>query len=209
MVCTANLLDFGGIETAVQADEERIAVVQDLGKAAEKGDRLVQGEVGDTGAQCEDSLLAMDNGGCLEPLAAIVVGAEQAKAADMLVARQLGKSAFEFLARQVEGVVLDVLVGLFEGLQDQVHLPEVSGKRENVSGIEWSQRGACKGRSASQVSNGCMKYNIQDLPAAELDDHGPLRDALGNVVCMRLEDLDFAIGQVILVQVCDLLLTSC
>ena len=84
-------------------------------------------EIANAGAEGQDALLAVQDGGRLEPLATVVVGTEQAEASDVHVARELGQRALELLEGEVEGVVLDSFAGLFEGLEEQVDLAEVSG----------------------------------------------------------------------------------
>ncbi len=89
------------------------------------------------GPEAQDTLLARGNGRVLKPDLAVVVGAEQAMGADVSVPGQLCQGALELLLREVEGVVVDVLGGVLEGLQEEVHLSEVStrGHGQAVSGI--------------------------------------------------------------------------
>lgn len=61
-----------------------------------------------------------------KPVLAIVVGAEEAAVGDMLERRELRKGAGEFVAGQVEGVVIYILPGVFEGLEQEVDLAQVA-----------------------------------------------------------------------------------
>lgn len=161
-----HLLHLVGVNTAVKTDENRVARMQDIGKPAQEIGSVVTVEIADARAQSQDALLTVKNSRRLEPLAAIVIGAEQTEAADVLVMRQLGQRALELLKGQVEGVVLDALSGLFESLEKQVDLAEVA--------------------------------------TAELNDHGVLGDAVCNLGGGGREDVDFVVGQVVLLEVCDL-----
>lgn len=96
--------------------------------------KLGQDKLTDTRAQAQNALLARGIGRILEPAAAVIVGPEQAVGADMLVWRELGKGALELLLREVQGVVVDVLGGVLESLQQEVNLSEVARQTDTVSG---------------------------------------------------------------------------
>lgn len=62
-----------------------------------------------------------------QPVLSIVVRAQKTAMGDVLEGRELGEGAGEFVAIEVEGVVVDGLAGVFEGLEEQADLAEVAG----------------------------------------------------------------------------------
>lgn len=62
-----------------------------------------------------------------QPVPSVVVGAQQTAVGDVLEGRELRERAGEFVAAEVEGVVVDGLAGVFEGLEEEADLAEVAG----------------------------------------------------------------------------------
>lgn len=77
----------------------------------------------DARAQVEDALGPVAD--VLQPLPPVIVGAEEAVAGDVLEFGQLGEGALQLVAGEVEGVVVDLLGGAFEGLEEEADLAEV------------------------------------------------------------------------------------
>lgn len=90
VITVVRVIDFGCVNTAIEADEDRVMVVEHVGEPTQEVGGVIAVEVADARAERQDALLAVQDGWRLEPLAAVVIRAEKAKAADVLVVRQLG-----------------------------------------------------------------------------------------------------------------------
>jgi len=63
----------------------------------------------------------------LQPLTTVVISAQEPVAAHVFESGNLSKGALQFLGRQIESVVLDLLAGIFQCLQQQTYFAEIAG----------------------------------------------------------------------------------
>lgn len=90
---------------------------------------LVAMEVADAGPEVQDALGPVRERGALQPLAPVVVGAQQAVAGDVLEVGDARQRALQLALRQVERVVVDGLGPVLKGLQQEADLAQVAGRR--------------------------------------------------------------------------------
>lgn len=153
----------------------------------------------DAGAQAHDAFALGRHVGLLKPLAPIIVGAEQAVGADVAVGRNLAQSAVELLLAQVQGIVVDLLAGRLESLQEQ---PDLSQIPEAVSAIKHARS---EGRREVTGKTGWMDGWMDGrLPAAKFHEESSGWDGPGNGGGGAAEHLNLVVGQVVLLQVGDL-----
>lgn len=87
---------------------------------------FVRGLRTDARAQTEDALLPRHDIGSLEPFSAIIVGPQQAAAADMFIRGKLRQGALQLRPRQVQSKVIYLFPGGLERLQKQTNLSKVA-----------------------------------------------------------------------------------
>ena len=61
----------------------------------------------------------------LQPLHPVIIRPQEPVGGDVPELGELGQGALQLVAGQVEGVVVDLLAGVFEGLEEEADLPEV------------------------------------------------------------------------------------
>lgn len=61
-----------------------------------------------------------------KPVSAIIVGAEESMARNVLEMRDLGQGPLQFFLGEVEGVIVDGLASVLEGLKEETHFAEVA-----------------------------------------------------------------------------------
>lgn len=99
---------------------------------------------------------------------------------DVLVGGELSKGPLELLPGQIQSIVVNFLPCAFEGLEQQVHLTQVTTK--SASGT-WPDGGGL----------------FRDIPTPELNEHGLIGNALRNLGSRFPEDLNLIIREVVLV----------
>lgn len=105
------------------------------------------------------------------------------------LAGDLSQSTLELWQVEIKCEIVDIFFLSLQSLQEDVDLAEIAASTVNDKSFFPSQR---------------MTIG-QDLPASELNYHGTWLDPFGNLVSVGLQDLDLGIGEVVLVQVGDLL----
>lgn len=101
-------------------------------------------------------------------------------ALDVLVDGELGKGPLELLPGQIQSIIVNLLPGTFESLEQQVHLAQITTK---------SAPGTMPDRGGL----------FRDIPTPELDEHGLVGNALRNLGGRFPKDLDLIIREVVLV----------
>jgi hypothetical protein len=61
-----------------------------------------------------------------KPVSAIIVGAEESMARNVLEMRDLGQGPLQFFLGEVESVIVDGLASVLEGLKEETHFAEVA-----------------------------------------------------------------------------------
>lgn len=135
--------------------------------------------------------------GRLQPLLAVVVRPEQPMASDVLVMRHLGQRPLQLILGKIESVVVDALPGIIKCAQKDADLAEISRKEDGLSISE----GGTVGVLGVSISGRDLGVTVRHLPATKLNDHGPVRNLLGDLGRRGFQDGDLVIGQIVFIQV--------
>ena len=111
----------------------------------------------------------------------------ECKELDMMevVDRNFGECTLQFCKREVQCEVLDSFASTFASLQQDVDLPQIPVMASEFRPTADLQR--------------------SDIPASKLYQSTASGDTLHNLVAARLENLNLRVGQVVLLQISDLL----
>ena len=142
--------------------------------------------------------------GALQPLPAVIVGSEQAVAADMLEGSwwDLFEAAFQLGGRQVEGVVVDFAAAVVESVQKDSDFAEIS-RRVQVLAL-------ARATPTAPVEDGPLGHHLTPilteggiLPAAQFDHHRVRPNSLRHRLPVFCEHCHLGLRKVILVAVRD------
>lgn len=109
----------------------------------------------------------------------------QPEAFDMLEFRNFCQGSFELFSGQIQGIVLNILFGSLQGLQQNAYLPQGS-------------------TGSLAFAYGSSPHMHSSSPATQFHNDAPWLDTFRDLISVVFQDLDLCVRQVVLVEIRDL-----